>query len=169
MPGGSTWLLTEPAEGDIDRLMAWFPDAETTRIWGGPEFRYPFNRHSFAEDMRWGRIASFRLQGPPADLAAFGQLYERFGCIHLARLAVRPDLRGQGVGKHLVNKLMDAGRSMFSCEYFSLFVYRSNEPALACYRAMGFTISDYPADVPHVTVCYYLTRPVKDLERAHAS
>lgn len=70
-------------------------------------------------------------------------------------------MRGVGVGKRLVSKLMVAGRSLFSCDECSLFVFRENIPAYECYKSMGFVVADYPGDMPHADVCYYLTRPLQ--------
>jgi ribosomal protein S18 acetylase RimI-like enzyme len=162
------WILDETTLSDVDQLMRWFPDADATRTWGGPDFRYPFNRHSFAEDIHWGRMASFSLRSPGREFAAFGQLYERLGRINLARLAVSPALRGQGVGKRLIGMLMHVGAEMFSCAEFSLFVYRDNVAAARCYEAMGFTLTEYPKEAALAEACDYLTRPVADLEERHA-
>ena len=52
------WLLQPSEERDIDVLMKWFPDEASVRIWGGPGFRFPYNRHSFAADVHWGRMMS---------------------------------------------------------------------------------------------------------------
>ena len=162
------WTFEESVAGDVDRLMKWFPDASSINLWGGPEFRYPFTRHSFAEDMLWGKIASFSLRGPDSEFAAFGQLYERLGCINLARLVVNPKMRGHGVGKRLVGQLMQAGRPMFACPTYSLFVYRDNRPAYECYKSMGFMTTEFPDEEPMADVCYYLTRPVVGVERRNA-
>lgn len=161
------WALCSSIERDIDALMTWFPDKAATEVWGGPSFRYPFTRHSFVEDIQWERMASFSLRDPAGNLAAFGQLYERYERINLARLVVRPALRGRGVGKRLITMLMAASRSMFDCAEYSLFVFRDNALAFECYRSMGFSVTDYPRDMPHADVCYYLTRPVaaQDLEQ----
>jgi len=154
------WVLAEAVEGDIDRLMKWFCDKDAVNVWGGPEFRYPFTRHSFAEDMHWGRMASFSLRDPRGQFAAFGQVYERFERINLARLVANPDMRGQGIGKRLVEMLMAVSRPMFDCAEYSLFVFRDNIPAYKCYLSVGFKVVDYPQDMPLADVCYYLTRPV---------
>jgi ribosomal protein S18 acetylase RimI-like enzyme len=164
-----SWTLAASIESDIDQLMQWFADEKTVRHWGGPEFRYPYNRHSFTEDMQWGRMAAFSLRDAAGGLAAFGQLYERFDCINLARLIVQPTLRGQGVGRRLIAMLMQVGVTMFPCPKFSLFVYRDNTTASRCYRAMGFAIADYPQGVKSADVCDYLTRPVRGLEKSNAS
>jgi ribosomal protein S18 acetylase RimI-like enzyme len=168
MLSDNAWILDETVESDVDLLMKWFPDAAATRTWGGPDFRYPFNRHSFAEDIHWGRMATFSLHSPSGELAAFGQLYERLKRINLARLAVNPTMRGQGIGRRLMEMLMTLGPQMFSRSEFSLFVYRDNVVAAKCYQSMGFKVTSYPNGVPLGEDCDYLTRPVAGLERQNA-
>ena len=162
------WILDETAASDVDELMQWFPDEQSTRTWGGPDFRHPFNRHSFAEDMHWGRMATFSLRDPAGVFAAFGQVYERIGCINLARLAVNPSMRGRGVGTRLVEMLMTVGPQMFDCDKYSLFVYSDNIPAHKCYTALGFEVSSYPEDARLADECDYMTKPVMDMERQNA-
>jgi ribosomal protein S18 acetylase RimI-like enzyme len=157
------WTLRGMTEADIDELMSWFVSAGDVNIWGGPSFRYPFTRETFIEDIHWGRMASFSLHSPAGDLAAFGQLYERFACMNLARLVVNPSIRGKGVGKRLITLLMRKGPSLFSSDKFSLFVFRENLPAYECYKSMGFVVTKYPDEMPHGDACYYLTRPAQHL------
>ena len=154
------WVLDETPATDIDELMRWFPDEQATRTWGGPDFRYPFNRHSFAEDIHWGRMATFSLRDRNGSFVAFGQVYERVGCINLARLAVIPTMRGQGIGTRLVEMLMIVSAGMFDCDRYSLFVYRGNTPAYKCYTALGFELSTYPENARLAEVCDYLTLTV---------
>lgn len=162
------WTLDESIAGDVDRLMAWLPDADSIDLWGGPGFRFPYTRDSFEEDMHWGKMASFSLRHPSGNLVAFGQLYEKFGCINLARLVANPTMRGQGVGKRLVGMLMTVGRPMFSCPRFSLFVYPDNTPAYECYKSMGFTIADCPGETALDGIADYLTCPVESTEIQNA-
>ncbi len=154
------WQLRDATSHDIDELLTWFPDFEAIKVWGGPRFRYPFTRETFLRDCHWGKMASFSLENPDGQLAAFGQLNERLNRIHMARLVVRPGHRGQGTGKRLIALLMQAGRSRFECPEYSLFVYRDNEPAIKCYKSMGFEVSEYPPKAPMADECYYLTRLV---------
>ena len=93
-------------------------------------------------------------------MCAFGQVYERNNRINLARLIAHPAMRGQGLGRRLVEMLMTVGADLFQFDEFSLFVYRDNTPALECYRSLGFTVQDYPPDQSMADLCYYLTRPV---------
>ena len=136
------WQLAEAADHDLEELMSWFRDADEVNIWAGPRFRFPFTRSTFRK-----------------DFSAFGQMYERYGRINLARLVVNPGMRGRGIGKRLVASLIEIAPSIFSSNEFSLFSYRHNAAALGCYQSMGFVIQDYPEDAPMADECYYLVRP----------
>lgn len=152
------WVL-EPATGDnIDQLMSWFSDKRSVSNWGGPEFRFPFTCRSFQEDVRWGKMATFCLRNPVGDFAAFGQCYDRKGRMNFARLVVHPKVRGQGVGKRLIEMLMMAGRDLLPFTEYSLFVFRYNTLALEYYKSRGFVVQDYPGDMPYADTCFYLTR-----------
>jgi ribosomal protein S18 acetylase RimI-like enzyme len=158
--GGGGWQLVEAQDRDLEELMSWFGNAGEVDRWGGPRFRYPFTGKTFRRDCHWGRMPSFRLNSPAREFAAFGQMYERYGRINLARLVVHPDMRGAGVGKRLIASLMEIGPELFKADEFSLFIYRDNASALGCYRSMGFVIRDYPEGAPMADRCYYLTRQV---------
>jgi len=154
------WILGASEERDIDALMKWFPDRESVSVWGGPIFRFPFTRHSFAEDLHWGSMASFSLRNQAGQLAAFGQVYKRYDRIHFARLVANPGMRRQGIGRRLVEMLMTVSPSIFDCGEYSLFVLRNNKPAYSCYLSVGFEVQEYPDDAPMADACYYLTRSV---------
>ena len=154
------WTLVDAKHDDMRQLMTWFRTAKAVNEWGGPVFRFPFTEETFRRDCHWGKMATFRLNDPEGSFAAFGQLYERYGRINLARLVVHPALRNQGIGKRLIALMMDVGPSLLRCSQFSLFVFRDNTPALGCYLSMGFVIREYPKGAPMPDRCYYLTRPV---------
>ena len=153
------WQIAEASDSDLDELMSWFHDAAEVDTWGGPRFRFPFTKATFRKDCHWGRMPGFRLNSPAGEFSAFGQMYQRYGRINLARLVVNPGMRGQGVGKRLVGLLIETGPTLFPADEFSLFAYRHNEAALGCYRSMGFVVRDYPEGARMADQCYYLTRP----------
>ena len=154
------WVLDRASPTDLASLRAWLDTAAAVRNWGGPNFRYPYTNETFEADCHWPAMDSFCLRDPEGRLAAFGQVYDRDGRINFARLIAKPSLRGRGVGRRLVGLLMVAGARLFPLDEYSLYVYRDNESALSCYRAMGFEIADYPAKAPLAGECYFLTRPV---------
>ena len=161
------WALVEATERDLLELMTWFQDAPSVMEWGGPAFRFPFSEESFRIDCHWGKMASFRLDDPERRFAAFGQLYQRYDRINLARLVAHPEMRGRGVGKRLIALMLAVGPKLLPCKEFSLFVFRDNIMALECYRSMGFVIRDYPSGAPLPDQCYYLTRPAEQQGEIH--
>lgn len=155
------WTLLPSVAEDISELMSWFRSRDDVEIWGGPEFRYPFTPESFLDDINWGRMRTFSLTDPAGKFVAFGQLYERKGRIHLARLISHPGRRREGIGKRLIRMLMAEGRRTYKRDEYSLFVFRGNRPAYECYRSLGFVVNDYPGDTPYADVCYFLTLSAK--------
>ena len=162
--GNSGLILHEATENDINQLMGWFSNEQAVCVWGGPGFRYPFSRETFHEDVRWCEMASYCLHDPDRRFIAFGQFYNRLDRINFARLIVHPDVSGGGVGRNLLGMLMSAARPLLNLSEYSLFVFRDNASALACYKSMGFEMQEYPAEMPMGDTCYYLTRPVIEQE-----
>ena len=152
-----TYSLQAADENDLRSLMTWFPDAESTRVWGGPAFRFPFTFESFIADARWPGMSSWCLKDDKG-MAGFGQFYDRYHRINLARIAVHPQRRGEGLGKQLLAQLMAEACKAMDCAEFSLFVYRDNRAAIRCYTAMGFEIAEFPPDAPLRDVTWYMTR-----------
>lgn len=152
------WSFDAVTEPDVDELMTWFTDAQATDIWGGPRFRYPFDRASFHEDCRWHEFSSYCLHAPDGRLAAFGQLGARYDRAHLARLVTSPTMRRQGVARRLIEGLIDIAASEMDYSKVGLFVYQDNAPAYQCYLSLGFAVQPYPKDAPMADRCFYLTK-----------
>ncbi len=152
--------LIVASESDIKSLMLWFPTGRSVDIWGGPRFRYPFTPETFQEDVRWRDMDTYCLVDSSLEMLAFGQFYERHERINLARLVVSPDRRGQGVGTTLVRLLMEQGRKSIPGREYSLYVYRDNHAAKACYVGLGFEEDEYPEDDELADTCIYMTRPI---------
>jgi len=154
----SGWTLAHAADGDLDDVMLWFPNAAAVDIWSGPKFRYPFTGETFREDCRVELMTSYVLRDSTGTLAAFGQSYERDGRGHLARLVANPGLRRKGAGRQLIRMIMAALATSKAYDEYSLFVYRDNTPAYQCYRSLGFSVVEYPDDAPMSDKCFFLTR-----------
>jgi [ribosomal protein S18]-alanine N-acetyltransferase len=58
---------------------------------------------------------------------------------HIMNVAVDPDLRGCGVGRMLVQRVLDDCRQA-GASFVSLEVRESNLPAISLYRKMGFEV-----------------------------
>ena len=139
------------------QMMSWFPSAESCRIWGGPEFRFPFTAETFQADCQLTERHSFALLKAGAVFCGFGQYYLRAGRCHLARLAIAPACRGRGFGTRLIELLAQAGKAALGVDQCSLFVSATNTSALALYQRLGFARTDYPGG-PGVAGVYYMVR-----------
>ena len=140
-------------------MMSWFPSLESCRVWGGPEFRFPFTAESFRADCHL-ELPSSALLDAGGTLCGFGQYYLRAGRCHLARLVIAPTHRGRGLGTRLIELLAHAGQVALGVNQCSLFVSAANTAALALYQRLGFTPAQYPGDpgLPLPAGCYYMVR-----------
>jgi ribosomal protein S18 acetylase RimI-like enzyme len=132
----------DPAQ--LPELMTWFPDADSLRAWGGPEFRFPFTAETFRTDSKVDEIDSWSLVAGDGALAAFGQCYLRVGRCHFGRVGVSPRLRGSGLGSRLLREMARWGTAEFGERELSLFVRRDNEAAYRLYLRLGFREVPYP-------------------------
>jgi ribosomal protein S18 acetylase RimI-like enzyme len=149
--------LTQPSDANFIKLMSWFPTEEELSLWSGPGFRYPFDLISFKNDLKLDSLKSFSLVSEEGDLLAFGQYYLRLDKCHLGRLVVNPNLRGQGVAFHLIEKLSTLGKSDLKAESCSLFVLGHNKSAIQAYTKLGFSMADYPDEIP-LENCFYMVK-----------
>ena len=138
--------LVNATAADIPDLMTWFRDARSTQEWGGWTFRYPFDDKTFREDVQLDELDSFAARSDSGELIAFGQVREKFGRGHLARLAVAPEHRGRGLGTELVKSLCEKAIALFACSENSLFVSKANLAAIRCYAGLGFREAPYPKE-----------------------
>jgi ribosomal protein S18 acetylase RimI-like enzyme len=141
---GNPLQLIEATKAHVPELMTWFPTEHSCRVWGGPQFRFPFTVETFLADSKLTSLASYALVRESAELCAFGQFYLRVGRCHLARLVVAPSHRGQGFGTRLIEMLLREGHQSLGVTESSLFVHVGNTSAIALYERLGFTRASYP-------------------------
>ena len=143
-------------ESHLPALMSWFTDEESCRVWGGPDFHFPFTEESFRESAKLDAWRSWSLLRPDGGLVGFGQYYERLGRCHLSRLVIAPAERRRGLGETLVRGLCARGREELGVETVSLFVLEDNEHATRLYRRLGFRITPYPEPSPKLVGALYM-------------
>jgi ribosomal protein S18 acetylase RimI-like enzyme len=136
--------LIEATEAHVPQIMTWFPTEDSCRVWGGPEFRFPFTAETFLADSKLTSMPSYALVRESAEVCGFGQFYLRVARCHLSRLAVAPAYRGQGLGTQLIEMLLQEGKKTLGVTQGSLFVHVTNTSAIALYERLGFIRSPYP-------------------------
>lgn len=149
--------LNKPSDEQIAELMSWFGSKAELDEWAGPSIRFPFDVHTFREDLNLEGLDSFSMINPNNELLAFGQCYERLGLWHLGRLAVSPLHRGQGIVQHLIELLAEFGMREHAIKANSLFVLETNSSAIKAYEKCGFVVQQYPAPNP-IENCLYMVR-----------
>ena len=139
--------LVATTQEQFRQLMSWIPDRRSCEFWASPAFPYPFTEATFMEHVR-PDLPSFSPMGDDQEWLGFGQYYLRAGRCHLARLIIRPDRRGQGLGAFLVRGLCRRGAQDLGVQECSLFVLPYNAPAQRLYRRLGFAEATYPGETP---------------------
>ncbi len=149
--------LVKPDESHVVEMMSWFKNERELKQWSGPNFRYPFDKQSFIEDINLNGLSSFFLINEEGFLLAFGQYYIRFEKCHLGRLVVAPKERGNGYAKVLMDLLCKNGKTELNMNNYSLFVMSDNTNAIKAYQSYGFEFNDYPEQIP-LENCLYMTK-----------
>ena len=130
--------------GDLDGVLA-IEDGSfnnpTTREWYEAELKRPEVCHIYV------------LRTVDCPVAAFCAFWRVADQIHINNLAVRPELRGQGLASRLLAGVM-AESARMGADSATLEVRRSNTPALRLYAKAGFTEAGVRRN--------YYTQPVED-------
>jgi ribosomal protein S18 acetylase RimI-like enzyme len=130
--------LDDFTEGDGDDVASWPASAAEAAGWAGAAAPWPFTAADIGRGHEDPDVRPFVLRDGP-DLVAYGEVWvdEDEREIELARIIVRPDRRGRGVGRTLVRLLLErSGESGLPVAFVR--VVSSNDAALACYQSAGF-------------------------------
>jgi ribosomal protein S18 acetylase RimI-like enzyme len=131
--------LREFVESDEDEVTSWFADAGELRFFAGRRLTWPLDA---------GQWRSIRLDPSVTAWSAVGEddavpvghgelISEGDSVARLARLAISPALRGQGIGKALVGTLVNRSRED-GCRMIYLYVHPNLSTAIRGYRSIGF-------------------------------
>jgi GNAT superfamily N-acetyltransferase len=119
----ASWALTTPSPHHAPTIAGWHPiDPAVVLEWWEPDDVQPW-----------------LLVDPEGHPVAYGELWddEEEDEQEVARLIVDPNRRGNGVGAHLVERLVALARASARSSCF-LRVDPTNDRALALYRRSGF-------------------------------
>ena len=96
-------------------------------------------RRTLFGNPRFAEVIIGEEDGDPVGFALFFHNYSTFlgqPGIYLEDLYVRPELRGKGYGRHLLERLADIARER-NCGRLEWAVLNWNEPAIRFYRSLG--------------------------------
>ncbi|WP_370312079.1 N-acetyltransferase family protein [Sagittula sp.] len=84
--------------------------------------------------LRQGAVAGY------ASMVTYPALPRHWHCAEVDIVAVHPDHCGHGVGRHMLQQLIDLGERWLQVRRLALTVWAGNEKAIALYRSLGFLI-----------------------------
>jgi len=138
----ATLELRPFVEDDEPEVTSWFTDAGQLRYFAGPRFIWPLDAGQWRSIRIDPSVTAWTAVLPGSDLPiGHGELVaETAERVRLARLAVRPQQRGQGLGRAIILKLVakarEAGHSLIT-----LTVHQDDSTAIRGYRGIGFELS----------------------------
>jgi ribosomal protein S18 acetylase RimI-like enzyme len=135
--------LVEADSDDCFALMQQFASADELLQWGGDGFTYPLQRLAFLQQLHKPDTHAYTLW-LGKQRVGFGQICDRFGCHHLARLIIFTPFRGRHLARHLLEALILAAFRLQGNRVPSLFVLRDNQHAIGIYQHLGFTMQNQP-------------------------
>ncbi|PSJ43271.1 GNAT family N-acetyltransferase [Allosphingosinicella deserti] len=125
-------------------LAGWFATEAELVSWGGPFLEHPLRRDQMQAMIDEGAGT------PPGRLCWMGVHADRpvghvqlafdwrNGSARLARVAIAPDARGQGLAVPMVRQVVDRAFAHHEVERLELNVYAWNRAAIRTYRRLGF-------------------------------
>jgi len=138
-----TYRLSAASIDDCLEISRCFQELNAITEWGGEGFVFPVQHHQFLHQLHRPDTCSYIFKQQTSTVG-FGQICQRFGKHHLARLLVVPTARGQRLSYALVLALICRALKQNAKLDFSLFVFRQNRVAVHCYQQLGFKITVQP-------------------------
>lgn len=99
-------------------------------------YLFPWSDGVFRDCVRVGYVC--RVVECRGEVAGYGIMSFGAGEAHILNICIRADLRGQGVGRRLMNYLLDQATEAYMQDVF-LEVRPSNGAAMSLYESLGFT------------------------------
>lgn len=127
---------------DARALLAWAQTPDELLQWAGPRFRFPLDESQLVDyadttDEHRHVISAVDGDGQVVGHAELNVIPEHeLG--QIGRFAVAPHMRGRGVAGRLMDWLMGFAFDELHLHRLELVVFSFNEPALRCYKRVGF-------------------------------
>lgn len=98
-------------------------------------YSHPWTRGIFKDCIRVGYFCQVMTRDD--EIAGYGVMSHGAGEAHVLNVCIKPDLQGQGLGRVMLESLIDAARRM-GAEMLLLEVRPSNKSAVHLYHSIGF-------------------------------
>jgi ribosomal-protein-alanine N-acetyltransferase len=142
--GPGYWIDRLDGEQDLDGIL--FVESES--------FTNPWTKEMYAWELQNRAVCHiFVVRTPERPVVGFCAFWLVVDEIHINNVAMLPDLRGQGIGTALMQRVFDEARQL-GARRATLEVRASNEAARRLYERLGFYVAGKRRD--------YYSNPVED-------
>lgn len=124
-------------QADVHRIASWVTSETDVLTFAGPSLTYPFTAAEFFKSTA-GRRESFVLRAGSAAVATGALEDRRPGEVRIGRVLVDPGQRGQGLGRAMMQLLINRAAARPGVRHLTLGVFEGNRPARALYESLGF-------------------------------
>ena len=130
---------------DFDEVKTWMTDERIHAMWSANLFKYPIEKDDFKNVL--SEFENKFSETPFVATADDGILLGFFGYSlnletnegFLGFVMINPKLRGQGLGKQMLNLALDYAFKITKADAVQLNVFLENTRAKKCYESIGFT------------------------------
>ena len=160
---------------DYDRLISWVNSEELLMQFAGPGFNFPLTRKQLEPSVNESNRTCFKVIYH-SRVIGHCELYLKEKSVVLARILIgEENMRGRGLGKEIVEAMLDYAFRHFTVDVAELNVFDHNKAAIRCYERVGFAIDHtirmerkfrneyWPASNMKITRQYWQTR-AQDLQ-----
>lgn len=102
-------------------------------------FSIPWSREAFIQEILYNQLARYLIVLDGNRAIAYGGMWLILDEAHITNIAVHPDYRGKGIGKKLMQGLIDLTQGEGIMQV-SLEVRKSNVVAIHLYESFGFQV-----------------------------
>jgi ribosomal protein S18 acetylase RimI-like enzyme len=142
---------------DLEIVASWISSRRDCALWAGPTVPFPLEPDAIAAQIGMAGAINIALDDE-LGLTAFGQVLPMPAArAHLARVIVRPEARGRGIGRVLVAALLSRAAES-GHKVATLNVYRDNGAAAALYAGLGFARTERPPGEPPAHDTWFMQR-----------
>lgn len=132
------WMKKMPANRKIEFRNGTAEDIDKMTSLDEICFTVPWSRSDFEKEMTSNPLALYIIAQCEGEIIGYAGLW----CIvdegHITNVAVHPDFRKEGIGKNLIEILLDNARDKGDIKNFTLEVRVSNEAGIKLYEGFGF-------------------------------
>ncbi len=133
---------------DAELVSSWVSSPEELLTFAGPKLRFPLDPQALLDTSLEGwQVRSLFFEG---RLVGTGSFTLRDGAVHLGRLMVDPQRRGEGLGRVLVTERLEHALlhspELARCLRATLNVASGNVAARRLYESLDFSVTGEEAD-----------------------